>query len=232
MTVKKVDFSPLPSLGKKLHQTIESHSNFESKIESVSINEKVEAEIVNFSVSESIIIKQNSKLKLKQTKVDFRTLIEYDTNSIEKVGQIEIENDFSRNFFKAYWFVPHEIQLKISDTSEINKDVSIVKGINEDNCRQLFVNFRPQTNLHGDPYRTFCKDDQLFVSIQSTASLGAKKSAKINNGIIATIVISCIAVVVLIAVLIYVKLRKPDQTIVDPSDAFDVSAGNQNELFA
>ena len=151
----------------------------------------------------------HSPQAVTQTKVNRRTVIDFDIYSFADTGKINIEN---HKLPTNYSFIPHEINLKISDNSDSNKKIPIIQGLTEQNCDILYVNFQPQTNIKGNPYRSFCEEDKLYISIDySTES--PKKKPHLNSGIIAGIVVGCIIVFAAIIVTIYVLKRKSSKLI-------------------
>ena len=225
LNVKFISFSGFDTK-KRLHQTVTSHSKYKSKVDSIFITKNVEAELVNFTVNDEINISQKTQLKLKQTNVNFHTIIEFEVDSLDEVGQIYIENPSTLNSidFGSYSFSPNRIKLRINNNSISDKKFAIIKGITDGNCKQMFVNFMPPTNFNGDPYRSSCEDNQLFVSI-GPISKGSVKSKRLNNGIIALAILGSVISIGMIITLIYIKSKKI-RRIIDPSDAFDISIGN------
>lgn len=216
----------------RLHQTVRSISPFSSTVDSVTVDREIEAELVNFTVIGNIEINPNSQLVLKQTAVNFRTIIQFITNSIESIGQIKIENSKKRgssldSSFASNSFIPHDIKIDINYNSENNDRFTIINGIGEDVCNQIFVTFQPQTNLAGHPYRSYCEKDKLVISAESSPKMSRK--TEIDEIYIALIVVGCVVVLAAIFASIFLIKRKSSRISIDPSDAFDVSGTNTNE---
>ncbi|KAK8841228.1 hypothetical protein M9Y10_027428 [Tritrichomonas musculus] len=231
---KKEKNSKANPQGKILHQAIVSRSKYPSTVRSVLINEGIQAELSNFTISNEINLSQNSILDLKQTQVDFRTIIRLETDTLDSIGQIHIGESSSKGSLTSsdFSFIPHEIKVKNYDNQIFSNKYSIVRGISDENCQQMVVTFQPQTNIAGDPYRSSCADNQLFI-YSEPLSPAITKSKKFNSALIAVIIIGCLIVIGIIGTLISLKRRKSRKALMDTSDAFDLQMNHNNPaLFA
>lgn len=232
LRVQQVSFSTTSDCQDRLHQVVASHSKSSpAGVDSLLVSENVDAELVNFTVKAKIHISQNSGLTLKQTAVKYGTVVEFDVDSIDEVGQISLENSMVLNSidFGSYQFSPNRIKLNMRDNSVTGKKRAIIKGITEENCNQMFVSFFPQKNALGEIYRSSCEENQLFVSVGKENKESNEKPSKMSNGVVVAIVIACVAALAAVAAVIYFRAKKATNPIIDPSDTFENIPGTSQE---